>query len=250
MIFCKFFRCVSAMFFMAILTGCTNIISQEHNYQLKTNLTDLEANDEFKEIPFSSKPSGGMAVSSSSYAERIVPEPTPNSLQQVSRQRQATDHQSDAQAIATDESTTKLLTKDATVGSLVIDQDKNQAWRLVSRSLSRQSIEIVERNLDKSYFYVEYDPKARKLAYKTYWDELLFLFSGDPSNEIKYRISLLQIEPQSTEITVQDTKGKTLSNGPSSSLLKLITNGINQETITGNAENTDSNRHLFSHEDI
>lgn len=226
---------MSALFFTAILTGCTNIISQERDYQLKTNSSGLEASDEFRAIPFSSKMSARIAPSPSAYAENITPESMPADLQQASSQKQVTDRQPEALAIATDESATEALTRDAIFGSLLIDQDKNQTWRLVSRSLSRQSIEIVERNLDKGYFYVEYDPQAKKLKYNTYWDELLFLFSGDPSNEIKYRISLLEIDPKSTEITVQDAEGKTLSNGPSTSLLKLITNGINQETFAGSA---------------
>jgi outer membrane protein assembly factor BamC len=108
----------------------------------------------------------------------------------------------------------------------------------VAKALSRKHVEIVERNLDQGYFYVEYDPDAKKMKSKTYWDELVFLFGDDPSNEIEYRVSLSQVKPKSTEISIQDIKGEMLSNKPAGSLLQLIADGVNQDELINSSENS------------
>jgi outer membrane protein assembly factor BamC len=89
-------------------------------------------------------------------------------------------------------------------------------------------MEIVERNIDKGYFYVKYDPHAIKPEDGSLLDEVTFLFGDDPSNEQEYRLTLQEIGPQATEVTVQDSEGNTLSNATATALLKLITDGINQ----------------------
>jgi outer membrane protein assembly factor BamC len=118
------------------------------------------------------------------------------------------------------------------VSSLQIDQSQTQAARLVGRALSRQKLEIVERNIDKGYFYIKFDPKAVKAEDKDFWDEWNFMFGADPSNEQEYRISLQEIAPQSTEVTIQDGDGKSLSNSIATNLLKLIAEAINQDIAT------------------
>ena len=58
------------------------------------------------------------------------------------------------------------------------------------------------------------------------------MFGADPSNEQEYRISLQEIAPQSTEVTIQDGDGKSLSNSIATNLLKLIAEAINQDIAT------------------
>lgn len=115
------------------------------------------------------------------------------------------------------------------VSSLEIDQSITQAWWLVSKSLSRQKLEIVERNMDKGYFFVKYDPNAIKPEDGSIWDEFTFMFGDDPSQELEYRISLQALAADSTEVTVQDSQGRSLSNTAATSLLRLITDGIKQD---------------------
>jgi outer membrane protein assembly factor BamC len=121
----------------------------------------------------------------------------------------------------------------AVVGSsLRIDQMQKQAWRLVARALSKQNIEIIERNMDQGYFYVKYDPDAVKPEDSSVWDEMLFLFGEDPSHEKEYRISLLEVSPQETEVTIQNSEGKTIADHAATALLKSITDGINNDIPT------------------
>jgi len=114
------------------------------------------------------------------------------------------------------------------VSSLQIDQAKMQATRMVGRALTRQKVEIVERNIDKGYFYVKYDPNAVEARDESIWDEFNFLFGDDPSQEREYRISVRGVGAQMSEVTVRDEQGKALSTSAANALLKLITEGINQ----------------------
>lgn len=115
------------------------------------------------------------------------------------------------------------------VSSLQIDQSAQQAWWLVGKALSRQKLEVVERNVDKRYFFVKYDPNAIKPEDGSFLDEINFLFGDDPSREQEYRISVNELDAQSAEVTVQDEAGTTLSNDVATSLLRLITDGIKQD---------------------
>ncbi|MCQ8103670.1 outer membrane protein assembly factor BamC [Methylomonas sp. SURF-2] len=116
----------------------------------------------------------------------------------------------------------------AGASSLQIDQAKMPATRMVGRALTRKKVEIVERNIDKGYFYVKYDPDAVQVKDESIWDEFNFLFGDDPSREQEYRISVRGLGPQTSEVTVQDEQGKNLSSPAANALLKLITEGINQ----------------------
>lgn len=124
------------------------------------------------------------------------------------------------------------------ISSLQIDQAKTPATRMVGRALTRQKVEIVERNLDKGYFYVKYDPNAVEARDESFWDEFNFLFGDDPSQEQEYRISVKGLSPQMSEVTVQDEQGNILSTPAANALLKLITEGINQVVNQDSAPDT------------
>jgi hypothetical protein len=65
---------------------------------------------------------------------------------------------------------------------------------------------------------------------------MMFLFGEDPSHEKEYRISLLEVAPQETEVTVQNGEGKTISDHAAIALLKSITDGINNDIPTESSE--------------
>ena len=112
--------------------------------------------------------------------------------------------------------------------SLQIDQGKIPATRMVGRALTRQRLEITERNVDKGFFYVKFDPNAAKVSDDGFFDEFNFMFGDDPSQEQEYRITVHGLSPQMSEVIIGDNEGKLLSNAAANALLKLITEGINQ----------------------
>jgi outer membrane protein assembly factor BamC len=100
-----------------------------------------------------------------------------------------------------------------------------RAWRIVGKALSRKSIEVTERNQEAGVFTVHYDPDERKVEDKSYWDELVFIFSGIQSNDKEYRLKLIA-NNQLTDIIVMSEDQQPLSDAASFKLLTLL-----QETI-------------------
>jgi outer membrane protein assembly factor BamC len=120
--------------------------------------------------------------------------------------------------------------------SLQIDQDRPQAARMVGKALSRQKIEIIERNVDKGFYYVKFDPQYFVPQDKSFLDEINFIFGESVSSEQEYRVNLQQVAPQLTEVTVEDNSGKALSNNAANALLRLITESIKQNPSDTGAE--------------
>ena len=208
--------------------GCSTIKSwfpdKERDYQFTAEIPELIVPDDLK--------AGGLAMP-------MIRSSAQEPMQSVQVAETAASGEGAAEAIESASDTGNNEEKTAetasapssrTAGSsLQIDQSRNQAARIVARAMSRQRLEIVERNIDKGYFYVKYDPNAVQAQDETILDELNFMFGDDPSQEVEYRVSLQEINPQMTEVTVQDSEGKTLSNAPANALLKLITDGINND---------------------
>lgn len=220
-------RGLAILILLQFSTACSTIKSwfpdKERDYQFRSEIAPLIIPDDLK----AKTASLSMPVSNGRTPEQMA----------AAAVAQAT---KEAQAVATPAKKTESETKappppksaGPAVSSLQIDQSPTQSARLVGRALSRQKLEIVERNIDKGYFYIKFDPHAVKAEDKDFWDELNFMFGEDPSNEQEYRISLQEIAPQTTEVTIQDSDGKSLSNSIATNLLKLIAEAINQDIAT------------------
>ena len=218
----------AVLILVSLNAGCSYIKSlfpdKERDYQFRTEIPELIIPDDLKahKLPgLLSAPSATVTNASSgqSNADSGVAKPVMSS--------------SDQNGLPPTTTTVVDRSAQAVPGSsLMIDQPQKQAWRLVSRALSRQKIEISERNLDQGYFYVKYDPDAVKPEDSSFWDEMLFLFGEDPSHEKEYRISLFEVTPLETEVTVQNSEGKTIADHAATALLKSITDGINNDIPT------------------
>jgi outer membrane protein assembly factor BamC len=103
---------------------------------------------------------------------------------------------------------------------LRLSTEKPRAWRLVSKALSRKSIEVTNRNQDEGFFVVQYDPDEQKVEDGTLWDEAKFMFRGFQGNEKEYFLKLEEHD-QKTEVIVLDKEQHPLSND--STGLKLLT---------------------------
>ena len=137
-------------------------------------------------------------------------------------------------AAATSESESVIPDTEITVKRVNFDTGENRlrinvpftrAWRIVNKALSRQSIEVTERNQAAGLFTVQYEPEERKVEDGSYWDEVVFLFKGIQNNEKTYLIKL-EKNSQQTDIVVVDEDQQLLSDAPSFKLLTLL-----QETI-------------------
>jgi outer membrane protein assembly factor BamC len=218
------------------LHGCSYIQSlfpdKERDYQFRSEIPDLIIPDDLKAhtLAADKKSLSGAATGAS---QRPVEKKSVEDSADVSAAKlKASEINQDKE----DKPVAAAAANTDAISSLHIDQGKNQAWRLVSRALTRQNVEIVERNIDKGYFYVKYDPDEVKREDNTIWDELDFLFGEDPSHELEYRISLSETSTQNTEVTIQNNEGKTLSNRTATHLLKLIADGITMDAPGNNSQ--------------
>ena len=121
---------------------------------------------------------------------------------------------------------------DAGENRLRINVPFSRAWRIVNKALSRKSIEVTERNQEARLITVQYDPDEQKVEDGSYWDEVVFMFSGIQSNEKTYLLKLEENNHQ-TDIVAVDEDQQLLSDAASFKLLTLL-----QETIKADLANT------------
>lgn len=116
---------------------------------------------------------------------------------------------------------------------LRIDVEKPRAWRLVSKALSRKSIEVTERNQDEGFFIVQFDANEQQVEDGSLWDEALFIFRGFQSNEKVYRLVLEEIN-NTTNVIIQDKDQQPLAEDAENGLklLTLIQEAINADLVT------------------
>ena len=104
---------------------------------------------------------------------------------------------------------------------LQIDEPYVRAWRIVGKSLSRKSLEVIERNINEGLFLIQYDPDEKDIEDGSLWDELVFIFGDEQKNEKEYQIRLVENEGH-TEVLVLDQQGTPLYQGVGLNLLNLI----------------------------
>lgn len=104
---------------------------------------------------------------------------------------------------------------------LRINDRLDPAWRLVAKALTRNRIEIINRNQAAGQLIVQYDPNLTDFKDKTVADEFSFIFGEDHSQEKEYRIRVME-HNNSSEVIILDSKDQPLSNGIGLDLLKLL----------------------------
>lgn len=110
---------------------------------------------------------------------------------------------------------------------LQIDEPYVRAWRIVGKSLSRKSLEIIERNINEGLFLIQYDPNEKDIEDGSLWDEFLFIFGDEQKNEKEYQIRLVENKDQTqTEVLVLDQQGTPLYQGIGLNLLNLMYDAI------------------------
>jgi outer membrane protein assembly factor BamC len=109
-----------------------------------------------------------------------------------------------------------------------VEEAIETTWRKVGKALSRHSIEITDRNERDRIYLVQYDPDFKKVEDGSLWDEVLFIFGGDPAQEKEFGIKLIE-KKTNTEIFVVDSDEKPLSKGAGLKLLKLLNKTLEED---------------------
>lgn len=153
--------------------------------------------------------------------------------------RQAVDHQipSTKSTVATKETQEAiyidLVEFSGGTTRIRMEETIERSWRTVGKALSRQSIEITDRNEADKIYFVQYDPDFKKVEDGSLWDEAMFLFGSDPSQEKAFRVSMVE-NGTLTEIIVLDSDDKPLSKGTGFKLLDLLYKTIKDDLANSN----------------
>ncbi len=111
---------------------------------------------------------------------------------------------------------------------LRIPAGKVVAWNEVGKALSRNSLEVIERNAEDGLFIVRYDPEEKPYREDSFLDEFLFIFGGVEAKDNQYWLKLVE-DHQRTYLAVLNRAGKPMANEAALRLLKLIQKTINAD---------------------
>jgi outer membrane protein assembly factor BamC len=107
-----------------------------------------------------------------------------------------------------------------------------RAWRAIDKALSRNSIEVTERNPEERRYTVQYDPNEKKFEDGSLMGEVKFLFKGFQSNEQEYRLQLIENSDHVT-VMILDSDNKPLADTAASvKLLDMLEKTIKENFPT------------------
>jgi outer membrane protein assembly factor BamC len=121
--------------------------------------------------------------------------------------------------------TVEMLESSNKIAYLRLNVPFANAWRIVSKGLSRKSIEVSERNQADKTFTVQYDPDEKPIEDGSYSDEINFMLHGFQSNEKEYLLKLVETNQQ-TDVVILNEEQKPASDEGGLKLLKVLQQSI------------------------
>ncbi|MDD1608549.1 MAG: hypothetical protein CG439_948 [Methylococcaceae bacterium NSP1-2] len=137
----------------------------------------------------------------------------------------STESASDEPFVDSKSITVELLESSNKVSYLRIGTPFVRAWNIVSKGLSRKSIEVSERNQEEKTFTVQYDPDEKPVEDGSYLDEINFMLHGFESNEKEYLLKLVETNKQ-TDVVILNEEQKPVSDEAGLKLLKVLEKSI------------------------
>jgi len=113
---------------------------------------------------------------------------------------------------------------------LIVGESLKRTWYIVGKALSRQSIEVTERNQPGGSFTIQFDPKKLEVEEGTLWDEFEFFFGEERHQDQKFHV-LLADNGQKTEVVVTDEKGMPQTKGPGLGVLVVLFESIKEDLV-------------------
>jgi outer membrane protein assembly factor BamC len=101
-----------------------------------------------------------------------------------------------------------------------------KAWRAVSKSLSRNSIEVTGRNYEQGLITVQYDPDEKPVKDDSFMDEINFIFHGIGANDETYLLKLEEHNQMTDVIVLDEEHLPMLNSEPALRLLKSMADTI------------------------
>lgn len=111
---------------------------------------------------------------------------------------------------------------------LVVYEPIKQTWYIVGKALSREAVEVTERNQASNSYTIQFDPAKTEVEDGSLWNEVEFFFGEDKHLDQKFHI-LLAADGQRTEIAVTDEKGIPQSEGTGLGVLFMLFEAIKKD---------------------
>lgn len=102
----------------------------------------------------------------------------------------------------------------------------SKAWRVVNKALTRNTIEVTERNHDLGTVKIYYDPDEKKAKDDSFMDELDFIFKGIEINDKEYNLKFEEHGGQTDLIVLDDEHLPLLNDNNVVRFLKMIADTI------------------------
>jgi outer membrane protein assembly factor BamC len=106
-----------------------------------------------------------------------------------------------------------------------------RAWRAIDKALSRNAIEVTERNPEERRFTVQYDPDEKKVQDGSLMDEVRFIFKGFQTNEKDYRLQLVETANHIEVVMVDGNKKPLADSAASVKLLDALEKTIKADFV-------------------
>jgi outer membrane protein assembly factor BamC len=121
--------------------------------------------------------------------------------------------------------TVELLASSSNINYLRLNVPFADAWRIVSKGLSRKSIEVSERNQSEKTFTVQFDPDEKPVEDGSYANEINFMLNGFQTNDKEYSLKLVETGGK-TDVVILGEDKKPIADEASLKLLKVLQHSI------------------------
>ncbi len=111
---------------------------------------------------------------------------------------------------------------------LIVGESFKRTWYIVGKALSRQSVEVTERNQPGGSYTIQFDPAKQEAEEGSIWDEFDFFFGEERHHEQQFHV-LLADNGQTTEVVVTDKKGIPQSKGAGMGVLVVLFESIKED---------------------
>ncbi|WP_340122043.1 outer membrane protein assembly factor BamC [Methylobacter svalbardensis] len=212
---------ISLVFIVAVLlnvSACTYIKNlfpdKEKDYQFTTEIPPLVLPPDLANDSVAKVPSAAPVVEATDVAVSDSADEAPG-VEPTAPQTE-TDQDLDRKSIQVE-----LVDADQGTKRLRIGASSITAWRMVGKALSRNSIEVPNRNQEERLFHVQYDPNKRVVEDGSFWDEVVFFFTGFETAEQEYVLELVE-DNQKTDVIIMSNERQPVADQTSLRLLTLL----------------------------
>ncbi len=107
----------------------------------------------------------------------------------------------------------------------------SKSWRLVNKALTRNTIEVTDRNHDQGTIKIQYDPDEQKAKDDSFMDEIDFIFKGININDKEYNLKFEEHGQQTDVIALDEEHLPLLNDNNALRLLKLLSDTIKADLV-------------------